>query len=173
MRKVFSISALMVLLGCGASVDGSSGGGASGPPCTLTVSGEASGSYSCTTRFAVWSGTTDIGTVMMRYGTTGETTLVIGATFTFAGVPRAGTFTEAEADAGVGARVTVTAGSRSWRATDGAETTGRYTLFISRVSSTKSLPDREIYAFSGSLDATLPPVPQTSATEDITLHAAF
>lgn len=177
MTKVVPVSALVVLLACGSAVDGSSnpGGDASGPPCTLTVSGATSGSYACTTRFTVWSGTTDIGTVVLGYGTTGQTTPVIGATFTFAGVPHPGTFTDSDVDAGVIARITVTADAGSWRVADGSSprTAGRYTLVITSVASTKVVADREIYASSGTLDATLPPVPQTSAGENVILHATF
>ena len=66
MRKVVLVSTLIVLLACGSSADVlSPGGGSSGPPCTLTVSGATAGSYACTTRSASSSDTTGLGYLMI------------------------------------------------------------------------------------------------------------
>ena len=176
MRKVVLVSTLIVLLACGSSADVlSPGGGSSGPPCTLTVSGATAGSYACTTRSASSSDTTGLGYLMMGYGTAGQTVPVIGVTFTFADLPQEGTFTDADADGGTTARITVTAVADAWEANAGtsAPETGTYTLVLTRVTSVKVLAEGEIYAVNGTLDATLPPVPRTSATGNVTLHAAF
>ena len=86
-----------------------------------------------------------------------------------------GTFTDADADGGTTARITVTAVADAWEANAGtsAPETGTYTLVLTRVTSVKVLAEGEIYAVNGTLDATLPPVPRTSATGNVTLHAAF
>ena len=176
MKTVWLASAVAALLGCGGSNDGGApGGGAAGPPCNLTVSGATAGSYACTTHSAYWSDTTDLGGMMIGYGATGQTIPVIGVNFTFEGPPYGGTFTDADADSGVSARIMVTTGAATWAATDGtsAPATGRYTLVLTNVTVTKVLPDGEIYAANGMLDATLPPVPRTSAAENVTLHASF
>ena len=176
MRTVWLASAVAALLGCGGSTDGGApGGGAAGPPCKLTVSGATAGSYPCTTRSASWSDTTDLGSVMIGYGATGQTIPVIGVSFTFAGLPYAGTFTDADSDGGVSARIMVTTGAATWAATDGtsAPATGTYTLVLTNLTATKVLPDGEVYAANGMLAATLPPVPRTSAAENVTLHASF
>ncbi len=176
MTKVVAVTTVMVLLACGSSADVlSPGGGSSGSSCTLTVSGAMTGSYACTSRLASSSDITGLGYVMMGYGTAGQTIPVIGVTFTFPEVPYAGTFTDADADGGTSARISVTAGADAWAANDGtsAATTGTYTLVLTRVTLTKVLAEGEVYLFSGTLDATLPPVPRTSATTDVTLHASF
>ena len=174
MGKVLT-SLVVALLSCQSSADGSSDPGSSGPPCALTLSGGTSGSFACTLRSATWSDATDTGTVMVGYGGAGQQTPSIGATFTFPVPPRAGIFTQTDADAGTTGQITVTLGSASWAATADASAPaeGAFTLNLTKVLPTKLLADGEIYAFSGTLDATLPPLPQTSATGDVTLHATF
>lgn len=175
MTKVVPASALFLLLACGSSSDVSSPGGSSGAGCTLTVSGATAGSYGCTSRSASSSDTTGLGYVMMGYGTAGQTIPVIGVSFTFPDVPMAGTFTDADADGGTSARISVTAGGDAWAAIDGtaAPTTGTYTLVLTRATPTTVVAEGVVYAVSGRLDATLPPDPRTSATGNVTLHASF
>jgi len=165
---------MMGLLAC-ASADGSNPGGSSGPPCTFTLSGGTAGSYGCTIRYAIWSDTDDTGTVMFGYGYTGQTTPVITASFNFPGAPATGTLTETSPDAGVTTRINVTSGSAAWAATEAASapTTGTYTLTVTNTVLVNSLSDRDIYGITGTLDAMLPPVAQTSATGDVTLHLGF
>jgi hypothetical protein len=166
------MAALLVLLSCGSSDGSNPGGGLSG--CAFTLSGGTTGSYGCTIRQAYWSDTDNTGTVMLTYGYTGQTNPVISASFNFPGQPRMGTLTETNPDAGVTTRITVNSGSASWAATESASdaTVGMYTLTVTNASIT-FVGDRDIYAVSGTLDATLPPVAQTSATGDVTLHAGF
>jgi hypothetical protein len=118
--------------------------------------------------------TDDTGTVMLGYGYTGQTTPAISASFNFPGAPRTGTLTESNPDAGVTTQITVNSGSASWAATESVSdaTVGTYTLTVTNATIT-IVGDRDIYAVSGTLDATLPPVAQTSATGDVTLHAGF
>jgi hypothetical protein len=172
--KVVLVVAMIGLLACGNAV-GSNPGGSSGPPCTFTLSGGTAGTYGCTIRYAIWSDTDDTGTVMFGYGYTGQTTPVISASFNFPGEPRPGTLTETSPDAGVTTRITVTSGSASWAATEAASTptTGTYTLTVTNSQIVNSLSDRDVYGITGTLDATLPPVPQTSATGNVTLHLGF
>ena len=174
MAKIVLMAAVIGLLACGSAVNSNPGGGLSGPPCTFTLSGGTTGSYACTTRLAYWSDNDNTGTVMLGYGYTGQTTPVISASFNFPGMPRVGTLTETNPDAGVTTRITVNSGSASWAATesDSAATVGTYTLTMTNASIT-IVSDRDVYGVSGTLDATLPPVPQTSATGDVTLHAGF
>jgi len=175
LTKVVPASALFLLLACGSSSDTTSPGGSSGAGCTLTVSGATTGSYGCTSRSASSSDTTGLGYVMMGYGIVGQTIPVIGVSFTFPDVPMPGTFTDADVDAGTTARISVTAGDDAWAAIDGtpALATGTYTLVLTRATPTKVAAEGVVYAVSGSLDATLPPVPSTAATGNVTLHATF
>ena len=174
MTKIVPMVAVFGLLACGSAVNSNPGGGLSGPPCTFTLSGGTTGSYGCDARRAYWSDNVDTGTVMLGYGVTGQTTPAISASFTFSGPPGTGTLTDSSPDGGVTTRITVNSGSASWAATESASgaTVGTYTLTVTNASVT-AVGDVDIYAVSGTLDATLPPVAQTSATGDVTLHASF
>jgi hypothetical protein len=111
---------------------------------------------------------------MLGYGYTGATNPAISATFTFPGAPGIGTLTESSPDGGVTTRITVNSGSASWAATESTSdvTVGTYTLTVTKASVT-AVGVQTAYAVSGTLDATLPPVAQTSATGDVTLHTSF
>jgi len=161
------------LLACGSAVD-SNPGGVSGPPCTFTLSGGTTGSYGCTTRLAYFTDSNETGTVMLGYGYTGQTNPAISASFNFPGPPATGTLTDASPDGGVTTRILVNSGAASWTATESATgaTVGTYTLTVTKASIT-IVNDQDVYGVSGTLDATLPPVAQTSATGDVTLHASF
>jgi hypothetical protein len=112
---------------------------------------------------------------MFGYGYTGQTTPVISALFNFPGAPGPGTLTDTSPDAGVSTRISVVSGSASWATVESASapTTGTYTLTVTGAALTNSLDTRDAYTITGSLDATLPPVAQTSATGNVTLHATF
>jgi hypothetical protein len=139
------------------------------------VSGATTGSYGCTSWLASASDATGLGYVAMGYGTVGQTNPVIGVSFTFPDAPTLGTFTDADVDAGTTARISVTAGADAWAATAGtpAPATGTYTLVVTRATPTNLTAEGVVYAVGGSLDATLPPVPSTAATGNVTLHATF
>jgi hypothetical protein len=168
------MAAVIGLLACGSAVNSNPGGGLSGPPCTITLSGGTTGSYGCTARLAYYSDNNDTGTVMLGYGYTGQTTPAISATVNFPGMPGVRTLSDTSPDAGVTARILVNSGSASWAATESASaaTVGTYTLTVTKASFT-TVGDQDVYAVSGTLDATLPPVAQTSATGDVTLHVGF
>ena len=172
MRKIFWASALAALLGCGSS-DGSNGtGDGSISGCSLTVSGGMSGTYPCTLRAAVWSSLNDVGQVLVGRTATADAP-AISATVSFPGEPIAGTYADDNTD--VTARMTVTSGTASWTMNVGGSTpnSGAYTMVLTRVAATKASGDNQIYAVSGTLDATLPPVAGTSASGDVTLQARF
>src|SRR5262249_17496873 len=124
---------------------------------------------------AVWLDSTDVAMVGMGYTAPGQVTAGGSGTFTFSGSPPGGTFSDADADAGPTARISVTSGSASRAAAapgSGPSPRG-VTLVLTGLKVTRELDDRWIYAFSGTLDATLSPAPQTSATGNVALHASF
>jgi hypothetical protein len=170
--RIVWASVVAALVGCG-SGDGSN------PPddgsiagCSLALSGGASGTYPCTLRAAVWSSLSYVGQVIV--GRTAATDApAITANVSFPGEPIAGTYADDNPD--LTTRLTVTSGSASWTASSGttAPARGSYTMVLTRVSATRASGDNQIYAVSGTLDATLPPVPGTSASGDVTLQARF
>jgi hypothetical protein len=171
-EKVFWVSALAVLVGCGSTDGSNTPGDGSIAGCTLTVSGGTSGSYPCSLRVASWSSLSDMGQIILGRIATADTPS-ISATVTFPGEPRAGTYSDSDPDANT--RITVTSGTAYWTMTVGASAPkrGSYTMVLAQVAATKEAGDNQIFAASGTLDATLPAVPGTSATGDVTLHANF
>lgn len=172
MRKIVRAAALAALVGCGSS-DGANGtpdGSIAG--CTLTVSGGMSGTFPCTLRAAVWSSLSDVGQILVGRTATADAP-AISATVSFMGEPIPGTYTDDNPDAKT--RMTVSSGTASWAANVGGSTpkSGAYSMVLTSVAATKESGDNQIYAVSGTLEATLPPVPGTSASGDVTLQARF
>jgi hypothetical protein len=170
--KLVWASVLAVLVACGSS-DGSAvpdDGSVAG--CSLTLSGGTSGTYPCTLRAAVWSSLSDVGQVLVGR-TAAADAPAISATVSFPGEPIAGTYADDNAD--LTTRMTVTSGSASWTGNFGVSVPdrGSYTMVLTRVTATKASGDNQIYAVSGTLDATLPPVAGTSASGDVRLQARF
>jgi hypothetical protein len=171
-KKVVWVSALAALLGCGGTDGSNNPGNDPVPGCALTISGPASGTYPCTLRAAVWSDLSDVGQILVGRNATADAP-AISATVTFPGEPGAGTYTDA--NPGAKTRMTVMSGTASWTASIGYSATnvGSYTMVLTNVAATKQSGDNQIYAVSGTLDAALAPVSGTSATGNVTLHAAF
>ena len=172
MPKIVWASVLAALVGCGSS-DGSSPPG-DGPisGCSLTLSGGTSGTYPCTLRAAVWSSLSDTAQIIVGR-TAAADAPAISVTVGFQGEPIAGTYADDNPD--VTTRMTVTSGNASWTASVGGSTPrrGSYTMVLASVTATKASGDNQIYAVSGTLDATLSPVAGTSASSDLTLQARF
>jgi len=171
-RKIFWASALAALVGCGSS-DGSNGtGDGSISGCSLTLSGGMSGTYPCTLRAAVWSSLSDVGQIIVGRTPTADAP-AISVTVSFPGEPMAGTYTDDIPDTNT--RMTVTSGTATWTLNVGGSKpkSGAYTMVLTSVAATKESGDNQIYAISGTLDATLPAVAGTSASGDVTLHATF
>ena len=172
MGKIFWASALAALVGCSSS-DGSNGtddGSIAG--CTLTVSGGTSGTYPCTLRAAVWSSLSDVGQILVGRTATADAP-AISVTVSFPGEPIAGTYTDDTP--GAKTRMTVTSGTATWTGNVGGSTpkSGAYTMVLTSVAATRESGDNQIYAVSGTLEATFLPVAGTSASGEVTLRATF
>jgi hypothetical protein len=170
--RIVCASVVAALVGCG-SGDGSNPPG-DGPisGCSLTLSGGSSGTFPCTLRAAVWSSLNDTAQVIVGR-TPAADAPAISVLVSFLGEPMAGTYADDNPD--VTTRMTVTSGSASWTANVGgaAPRRGSYTMVLTSVAATKASGDNQIYAVSGTLDATLSPVGGTSAGSDLGLQARF
>ena len=172
MTKIVRVSVLAVLVGCGGS-DGS-GLPADGPigGCSLTLSGGTSGTYPCTLRAAVWSSLNDVGQILVGRTASAEAP-AISATLSFVGEPLAGTYADDDPDLTM--RMTVVSGDASWTANAGGQAPkrGSFTMVVTSATATKASGDNQVYAVSGTLEATLSPVAGTSATGDLALEGRF
>jgi hypothetical protein len=170
--KIVWASVLAALVGCGSS-DGASPPG-DGPisGCSLTLSGASSGTYPCTLCAAVWSSLNDTGQIIVGR-TPAADAPAISVTVSFVGEPIAGTYADDNPD--VTTRMTVSSGNASWTANVGgsAPRRGSFTMVLTSVVAMKTSGDNQIYAVSGTLDATLSPVSGTSASGDLGLQARF
>ena len=121
---------------------------------------------------AVWSSLSDVGQVLVGRTATADAP-ALSATVSFPGEPIPGMYADDNPD--VTERMTVTSGTASWTMNIGGSTanSGAFTMVLTRVAATKASGDNQIYAVSGTLDATLPPVAGTSASGDLTLQARF
>lgn len=172
MTKIVRASVLAALIGCGSS-DGSNPP-ADGPigGCSLTLSGGTSGIYPCTLRAAVWSSLNDVGQIIVGRSASADAPAV-SAALSFVGEPMAGTYADDNPD--VTMRMTVVAGDASWTANAGGSVPkrGSFTMVVTNVTATKASGDNQIYAVSGTLEATLSPVAGTSASGDVALEGRF
>jgi len=170
--RIVWTSVLAALVGC-VSSDGSDPS-LDGPiaGCSLTLSGATSGTYPCTLRAAVWSSQSDVGQILVGRSASADSP-AISASLSFPGEPIAGTYADDNPD--VTMRMTVTAGDRSWSANAGGSVPkrGSFTMVVTNAAATKASGDNQIYAVSGTLEATLSPVAGTSATGDLALEGRF
>jgi hypothetical protein len=170
--KIVWASVLTALLGCGSSDGSNAPGDAPISGCSLTLSGGSAGTYPCTLRAAVWSSLNDTGQIIVGR-TPAADAPAISVNVSFLGEPIAGTYADDNPD--VTTRMTVTSGDASWTANVGTSTPrrGSYTMVLTSVTATRASGDNQIYAVSGTLDATLSPVAGTSASGDLGLQARF
>jgi hypothetical protein len=166
------MSVMAALVGCGTSdasdppADGPIGG------CSLRLSGGTSGTYPCTLRAAVWSSLNDVGQILVGRSASAEAPAITAA-LSFLGEPLAGTYADDDPDLTI--RMTVTAADASWTANAGgsAPKRGSFTMVVTSATATKATGDNQIYAVSGTLEATLSPVAGTSASGDVAVEGRF
>lgn len=172
MTRIVWASVVAALVGCGSSdgsnppLDGPIGG------CSLTLSGGTSGTYPCTLRAAVWSSLNDVGQILVGRTASADGP-AISATLSFMGEPIAGTYADDNADLTM--RMTVAAGDASWTGSAGGSVPkrGSFTMVVTSVTATRASGDNQIYAVSGTLEATLSAVAGTSASGDVALEGRF
>jgi hypothetical protein len=163
--------ALCCAIGCGDSAGGPDGGGPPGgsSACKVTLSGAQSGTYDCTI-VSAWVAAQDITGVGLTVGQGSEVQLA--GTVQYDKKGRTGTFASSDPDAS--GSVAWGSGLNRYVASVGSGANmGSYTLRLSKVSSLGSSSSGEAYAVEGTLDASLDPIPGSSGSGTINLHATF
>jgi hypothetical protein len=149
---------------CGSDSTGTNGDNNNNetPTCTVVLSGAQTGSPACTGYATLAKGENDT-----EWGFDGSATPGISAHVKISGPAATGSYTVNQGSFGT---VTVTNGTSTW-GTDG--NTGTYTLTVTSVSQQSDSQTLTQYLTHGTLTATLPPLPGTTATGNVTMTITF
>jgi hypothetical protein len=189
-RWMVVVCALTACGGGGTTPDGSAGGsggtggGAGGTgggagncevDATLTAAGALTGTRSAPAVVAAYTSTSDATGVILsaQFGTPFLAAWIVG----FTGVPRVTTYTDTTAGVSCGVGVTDAADpTRAWgasKATAGTPDQGTCALTLTTAMFVQVLGPQTEYCVHGTLEATLPPQPGSTATDTVTLSASF
>ncbi len=167
-RYLVLVAAVGVIAwGCGGNSSPTSSNHNNTTTCGVTLTGAVTGSYTCTAVLAAQSGDScAVGCEIQ-----GTPTIEIGVEFL--GTMHTGTFKNT--DAGEIGGVEVVSGASQWVASDGTgQDQGTYTLIITSLGTSISANGQTAWpSVHGSLTASCPAVPGTSASGTVTVSSSF
>jgi hypothetical protein len=178
-RVLMLIGFVLILSRCGGgAVDSSSGGGGvtRPTPCSMTLSGEVTGTFECSSAIAVFSPQQNVTVLWVGYSNLSATAagiIWIQFNFEIAGRPQTTTYTQATARI-VDASVSVNGaqGPTFYEASTGQSTGSSLRITITGLDPWPATPETG-FDMHGTADATIPYLNGPGARGNITLHATF
>jgi len=163
-----------VALGACGSSSGSADAPGTGGPCSVTLTGAATGSFPCVVPRTSWQASSNETNFTFDL-TTGSPAVQVA--IRFAGQPMVGQHhTTTDGASAGGIMVVDTSSSKMWDASAGAGSNagvGMFDLSLTAVTTSIVSATGTTYSVNGALTATMPAVSGTGATGSVMLTAAF